>query len=66
LGFKSRCLRLSTRPEIQSAKVQALTFRNDPKFLSYIATYEQKLTKNFQRASTPGMLRARLPIGVKR
>ena len=28
--------------------VQALTFRNDPKLLTYIAAYEQKLTKNFQ------------------
>jgi hypothetical protein len=28
--------------------VQALTFRNDPKLLHYIASYEAKLTKNFQ------------------
>jgi hypothetical protein len=28
--------------------VQALTFRNDPKLLSHLATYEAKLTKNFQ------------------
>jgi hypothetical protein len=28
--------------------VRALTFRNDPKLLSYIAAYEKKLTKNFQ------------------
>ena len=38
----------SAHPEIHAAMVQALTFRNDPKLLSYIATYEQKLTKNFQ------------------
>ena len=38
----------SAHPEIHAAMVQALTFRNDPKVLSYIATYEQKLTKNFQ------------------
>ena len=37
----------SAHPEIHAAMVQALTFRNDPKVLSYIATYEQKLTKNF-------------------
>ncbi len=28
--------------------VQALTFRNDRKLFSSLATYEQKLTKNFQ------------------
>jgi len=28
--------------------VQALTFRNDPKLLAHLATYEAKLTKNFQ------------------
>jgi hypothetical protein len=38
----------SAHPEIHAAMVQALTFRNDPKLLSYIATYEAKLTKNFQ------------------
>ena len=38
----------SAHPEIHAAMVQALTFRNDPKVLSYIAAYEQKLTKNFQ------------------
>ena len=38
----------SAHPEIHAAMVQALTFRNDPKLLSYIASYEQKLTKNFQ------------------
>jgi len=38
----------SAHPEIHAAMVQALTFRNDPKLLSYIAGYEQKLTKNFQ------------------
>jgi hypothetical protein len=38
----------SAHPEIHAAMVQALTFRNDPKLLAYIATYEQKLTKNFQ------------------
>ena len=27
--------------------VQALTFRTDPRLFSYLATYEQKLTKNF-------------------
>jgi hypothetical protein len=38
----------SAHPEIHAAMVQALTFRNDPKLLTYIAAYEQKLTKNFQ------------------
>ena len=37
----------SSHPEIHAAMVQALTFRNDPKLLTYIATYEQKITKNF-------------------
>ena len=37
----------TAHPEIHAAMVQALTFRNDPKLLSYLATYEQKLTKNF-------------------
>jgi hypothetical protein len=37
----------SAHPEIHAATVQALTFRNDPKLFSYLATYEQKLTKNF-------------------
>jgi hypothetical protein len=38
----------SAHPEIHAAMVQALSFRNDPKLFSYLATYEQKLTKNFQ------------------
>jgi hypothetical protein len=38
----------SAHPEIHAAMVQALTFRNDPKLLHYIASYEAKLTKNFQ------------------
>jgi hypothetical protein len=38
----------SAHPEIHAAMVQALTFRNDPKLFSYLAAYEQKLTKNFQ------------------
>jgi hypothetical protein len=37
----------SAHPEIHAAMVQALTFRNDPKLLCYLATYEQKVTKNF-------------------
>ena len=37
----------SAHPEIHAAMVQALTFRTDPKLFSYLATYEQKLTKNF-------------------
>ena len=37
----------SAHPEIHAAMVQALTFRNDPRLFSYLATYEQKLTKNF-------------------
>ena len=37
----------SAHPEIHAAMVQALTFRNDPKVFSYLASYEQKLTKNF-------------------
>ena len=37
----------SAHPEIHAASVQALTFRNDPKLFSHLATYEQKLTKNF-------------------
>ena len=37
----------SAHPEIHAATVQALTFRNDPKLFSYLASYEQKLTKNF-------------------
>ena len=32
---------------IHAAMVQALTFRDDPRLFSYLATYEQKLTKNF-------------------
>ena len=38
----------SAHPEIHAAMVQALTFRNDPKLLNYIASYEAKLTRNFQ------------------
>jgi hypothetical protein len=38
----------SAHPEIHAAMAQALTFRNDPKLLAHIATYEAKLTKNFQ------------------
>jgi hypothetical protein len=38
----------SAHPEIHAAMVQALTFRNDPKLLAYIAAYEAKLTRNFQ------------------
>jgi hypothetical protein len=38
----------SAHPEIHAAMVQALTFRNDPKLLAYIASYEAKLTRNFQ------------------
>jgi hypothetical protein len=38
----------SAHPEIHAAMVQALTFRHDPKLLSYIANYEAKLTRNFQ------------------
>jgi hypothetical protein len=38
----------SAHPEIHAAMVQALTFRNDPKLLAYIALYEARLTKNFQ------------------
>jgi hypothetical protein len=34
-----RCSGLSSR--------EAFGFRNDPKLFSYLATYEQKLTKNF-------------------
>ena len=37
----------SAHPEIHAAMVQALTFRTDPRLFSYLATYEQKLTKNF-------------------
>ena len=37
----------TAHPEIHAAMVQALTFRNDPKLFSCLATYEQKLTKNF-------------------
>ena len=49
LGHSEPYAKMETaHPEIHAAMVQALTFRNDPKLLSYIATYEQKLTKNFQ------------------
>ena len=37
----------SAHPEIHAAMVQALTFRTDPRLFSYLASYEQKLTKNF-------------------
>ena len=37
----------TAHPEIHAAMVQALTFRNDPKLLSHLALYEQRLTKNF-------------------
>ena len=37
----------SAHPEIHAAMVQALTFRDDPKVLSHLALYEQRLTKNF-------------------
>ena len=39
---------ITAHPEIHAAMVQALTFRNDPKLLAHLATYEAKLTKNFQ------------------
>ena len=49
LGHSEPYAKIETaHPEIHAAMVQALTFRNDPKVLSYIATYEQKLTRNFQ------------------
>ena len=49
LGHSEPYAKIQTaRPEIHAAMVQALTFRNDPKLLTYLATYEQKLTKNFQ------------------
>ena len=48
LGHSEPYAKIQTaHPEIHAAMVQALTFRNDPKLLSYLATYEQKLTKNF-------------------
>ena len=48
LGHSEPYAKIQTaHPEIHAAMVQALTFRNDPKLLSYVATYEQKLTKNF-------------------
>jgi hypothetical protein len=49
LGHSEPCANIKTaHPEIHAAMVQALTFRNDPKLLAYIATYEAKLTRNFQ------------------
>jgi hypothetical protein len=48
LGHSEPYAKIETaHPEIHAAMVQALTFRNDPKLFSYLATYEQKLTKNF-------------------
>ena len=48
LGHSEPYAKIQTaRPEIHAAMVQALTFRNDPELLSYLATYEQKITKNF-------------------
>ncbi len=38
----------TAHPEIHAAMVQALTFRNDPKLMAYLATYEAKLRRNFQ------------------
>jgi hypothetical protein len=55
LGHSEPHAKIKTaHPEIHAAMVQALTFRNDPKLLAYIATYEAKLTKNFQ--INPSML----------
>jgi len=49
LGHSEPYAKIQTaHPEIHAAMVQALTFRNDPKLLSHLATYEAKLTKNFQ------------------
>ena len=49
LGHSEPYAKIKTaHPEIHAAMVQALTFRNDPKLLSYIALYEARLTKNFQ------------------
>jgi hypothetical protein len=48
LGHSEPYAKIATaHPEIHAAMVQALTFRNDPKLLAHLATYEQKLTKNF-------------------
>jgi hypothetical protein len=48
LGHSEKFANMETsHPEIHAAMVQALTFRNDPKLFSHLATYEQKLTKNF-------------------
>ena len=48
LGLSEPYAKMQTaHPEIHAAMVQALTFRNDPKLLSHLASYEQKLTKNF-------------------
>ena len=38
----------TSHPEIHAAMVQALTFRNEPKHLAYIANYELKVTKVLQ------------------
>ena len=38
----------SAHPQIHAAMVQALTFRTDPKLFTYLALYEQRLTKIFQ------------------
>ena len=49
LGHSEPWAKMKTaHPEIHAAMVQALTFRNDPKLLHYIASYEAKLTRNFQ------------------
>ena len=48
LGHSEPYAKMQTaHPEIHAAMVQALTFRNDPKLLSHLALYEQRLTKNF-------------------
>ena len=48
LGHSEPYAKIQTaHPEIHAAMVQALTFRNDPKLLSHLALYEQRLTKNF-------------------
>src|SRR5271156_6393566 len=48
LGHSEPYAKIKTaHPEIHAAMVQALTFRNDPKLLANLATYEQKITRNF-------------------
>jgi hypothetical protein len=48
LGHSEPYAKIATaHPEIHAAMVQALTFRNDPKLLAYLAGYEAKITKNF-------------------